>query len=112
MVMFVMRKFIPVAVVAAAGLSIATLPVAQGASTVSVKDDFFSPKTKTVGKGTSVKWVWKGKAPHNVTVTSGPAKFTSKTQTSGSFTKKLSKKGTYKIVCTIHPGMAMTLKVK
>jgi plastocyanin len=46
-------------------------------------------------------------------VTKGPVKFASKTKTSGSFTKKFKKKGTYKLVCTIHaPAMKMTLKVK
>jgi plastocyanin len=28
------------------------------------------------------------------------------------FTRKLTKAGTYKIVCTIHPGMDLTLKVR
>ena len=81
--------------------------------TVTVKDNLFAPKTLSVAKGTTVKWVWRGgKAPHNVTVTKGPVKFHSATQTKGSFSKKLTKAGTYKIVCTIHaPGMAMTIKV-
>jgi plastocyanin len=66
-----------------------------------------------VAKGTTVKWVWKGKAPHNVTVTKGPARFRSTTQVKGSFSKKLTKKGTYNILCTIHaPGMKMTVTVK
>jgi len=56
--------------------------------------------------------VWKGKAPHNVKVTKGPVKFGSKTQVKGTFAKKLTKKGTYNIVCTIHaPNMKMTIKV-
>jgi plastocyanin len=81
--------------------------------TVAVKDNVFAPKSITVSRGTTVKWVWKGKAPHNVTVTSGPMKFHSRTQKKGTFSKKLTKKGTYKIVCTIHaPGMAMTVKVR
>jgi plastocyanin len=80
--------------------------------TVSVKDNLFSPKTLTVSKGTTVKWVWKGKAPHNV-VSTGAGKFQSKVMTKGSFSKKLTKAGTYKIVCSIHaPGMRMTVKVK
>jgi plastocyanin len=81
--------------------------------TVAVKDNVFAPKNVTVKKGTTVRWVWKGSAPHNVKVTGGPAKFSSATRTSGSFSKKLTKQGTYKIVCTIHaPGMSMKLKVR
>jgi plastocyanin len=79
--------------------------------TISVKDNLFSPKSVTVKRGTTVKWVWRGKAPHNV-VSTGAGRFQSKVQTKGSFSKRLTKKGTYKIVCSIHaPGMKMTIKV-
>jgi plastocyanin len=47
-----------------------------------------------------------------VTVVSGPQKFRSQVQLKGTFTRKLTKAGTYKIVCTIHPGMDLTLKVR
>jgi plastocyanin len=30
----------------------------------------------------------------------------------GTFSRTLTKTGTYSIVCTIHPGMKMTLKVR
>jgi plastocyanin len=48
-----------------------------------------------------------------VTVTRGPVKFASKTQIKGTFSRTLTKKGTYYIVCTIHKalGQKMTLKV-
>lgn len=98
---------IPVAVCAALAV-----PAFAATKTVSVGDDFFKPKTLTVGKGTTVKWVWKGDSPHNVTVTKGPVKFRSKVQTSGSYTRKMTKSGRYSIVCTIHPGMAQTLTVR
>ena len=39
-------------------------------------------------------------------------KFHSRIQTSGSYKHKFTKAGTYKIVCTIHPGMSLTLKVR
>ena len=108
-----MRKpMLLAATVAVTAVSITAIPALAATKTVSVKDNFFSPKSLTVKKGTKVKWSWKGSAPHNVTVTSGPVKFHSSTQTSGSFSKTFSKKGTYKIVCTIHaPGMKMTVKV-
>ena len=44
-----------------------------------------------------------GKAPHDVTVTRGPRKFHSPTQTSGTYSKKLRKRGTYRYICTVHP---------
>jgi plastocyanin len=81
---------------------------------VAVKDNVFAPKKLTVARNTTVRWVWRGSNPHNVTVTKGPVKFKSKPAiTKGSYSRKLTRKGTYTILCTIHaPGMKMTLTVK
>ena len=50
---------------------------------------------------------------HNVSVQKGPVHFQSPLKSSGSFKKKMKKKGTYTIICTIHqPDMRMKLKVK
>lgn len=81
--------------------------------TVTIKDNLFSPRSITVSSGSTVKWVWKGMALHNVTVTSGPTKFHSPTQMKGTFSKRLTKAGTYKIICTIHASsQSMTIKVR
>jgi plastocyanin len=107
-----MKKLVAggVAVVTAGALAV---PALAATKSVQVKDNKFVAKSITVKKGTTVKWVWKGKAPHDVSVTKGPAKFKSAIKTSGSFSKKLTKKGTYTIICTIHqPDMRMTIKVK
>jgi plastocyanin len=101
-----------VATLIAAGV-IAVPALAASTKTVQVKDNKFVANKITVRKGTTVKWVWKGQAPHNVTVTKGPKKFATQNRTSGSFSKKLTKAGTYTILCTIHaPGMKMTITVK
>jgi plastocyanin len=113
-----MRKLLVVGLLT--GLLAALLTAAPALSkskSVEVDDNYFvhegKPSTVTVKAGTKVKWEWEGSNPHNVTVKKGPAKFHSKTQSSGTFTKKVTKAGTYKIVCTIHaPDMRMTLKVK
>jgi plastocyanin len=89
----------------------AAVPAFAATKTVAVKDDFFSPKTMSVKKGTTVKWVWQGDAPHNVTVVSGPKKFRSGNKETGTYSQKLGK-GTYKIVCTVHPGMNQTITVR
>jgi plastocyanin len=65
----------------------------------------------TVKKGTTVKWNWRGHHDHNV-VASGPARFQSSPKSSGSYKHKVIKKGTYTIICQIHSGMKMKLKVK
>jgi plastocyanin len=64
----------------------------------------------TLTVGDKVTWKWEGYAIHDVAVVKGPQKFESKQQSSGTFTRTIKKPGTYKIVCTIHPGMQMTIK--
>jgi plastocyanin len=105
-------KKIAVSIAALAAAAALAVPALAGTKTISIGDNFFKPTSATVSKGTTVKWVFKGKVAHNVTVSKGPQKFHSATKASGSFTHKMTKAGTYKIICTIHPGMAMTLKVK
>ena len=100
------------AVAVAAGTAAFAIPAFAATKSVKLGDNFFSPKSVSVKRGTKVVWKWTGSAPHNVTVTSGPKKFHSKTQTSGTYSAIPHTKGTYKIVCTIHAGMAMTLKVR
>jgi plastocyanin len=85
---------------------------------VSLGDDWFvrdgKPTTVTVSRGDTVRWRWTGRNPHNVQVQRGPrrAKFQSKVKRSGTYSRALSKSGTYRIVCSIHaPDMRMTLVV-
>jgi plastocyanin len=110
-----MRRLLILAAVPALTAAIA-IPALAATKSVEVGDNYFvrdsGTPTVTVKKNTSVRWKWEGRNPHNVTVTSGPVKFHSSTKKSGTFTKKLTRTGTYRIICTIHDGMKMTLKVK
>ena len=109
------RKILSLAAAGAAAAALA-VPALAATKTVKVGDDYFvragSKPTVTVTKGTTVKWVWRGKVIHNVVAKSGPQRFRSRTQVTGSFSKKFTKAGKYSIVCEIHTGMAMTLRVK
>jgi plastocyanin len=119
-----MRKLFAVSLLAGLlGVLVVAGPALSKHKSLEVDDNYFvekgKPHTVTVHVGDTVEWEWEDDAvnPHNVTVVKAPKgakKFHSKTQTSGSFEKKLKKAGTYKIVCTIHRslGMKMTLKVK
>jgi len=78
---------------------------------VSVKDDFFTPRSVSISKNTTVRWIWRGSGRHNVVVDRGPAAFRSSIKRSGSFSHTFTKRGTYRIVCTVHPGMTMTVRV-
>jgi plastocyanin len=103
------RKLISLSVVAMLAVALTMSSLAFGATKkVGVRGLKFSPKTVTVKKGTTVRWSWKGSVPHNV---SGKG-FKSKTAGKVTFSRKFSKKGTYKYVCTLHKAQGMTGTVK
>ncbi len=80
---------------------------------VAVRDNVFVKSALTVSVGTKVRWNWKGTGKHDVTVVTGPQHFRSATKRSGHYTHKLTKRGTYQFVCTVHaPDMKMTITVK
>ncbi len=93
---------------------------ASKTKTVRVGDNYYSPKTVTVSRGTTVTWRWPGFEQagdvHDVKLKSGPKgvkKFQSDAaSTDYSFKRKLTVAGTYKIVCTLHEEMRMTIKVR
>ena len=109
-----MLRPLPLALILALALA---APAAGATRNVKIGDDYFvrtgNPPTVTVKKGTTVKWNWTGSRQHNVVVQSGPVSFQSALKRSGSYRKKMKRRGTYRIICSIHaPDMAMTLKVK
>ena len=101
----------------AAAVAVAALAVPALAATKSIKaaDSYFVRPANdariSVKKNTTVRWNFVGVEAHDVTVARGPEKFRSGRRTTGAYTKKVTKVGTYNIVCTIHPGMGMTLRV-
>jgi plastocyanin len=97
-----MRKLLISLVIAAL-----VAPTAFAATTkVKVKDDFFKPKRVEISKGDKVRWVWRGESVHNVALKK-PGKSTvarrSDFKTSGKFTHKFRKVGTWKYLCETHP---------
>jgi plastocyanin len=96
---------------------VAAAPAAAAPRTVKLGDDWFvregPPRTVTVVRGTTVRWKWTGSRPHNVVAQSGPVTFQSSVKRSGTYRRKMRRRGIYRIVCSIHaPDMRMTLKVK
>ena len=96
----------------AAMLAANTVPAPAATRGVAVRDNFFRPASLTVRKGDTVRFRWLGNAFHNVTVTRGPQRFSSRTKASGSYRKRMTRRGTYRLVCTLHSGMRMRLRVR
>ncbi len=88
--------------------------------TIKLGDNYYAPKTVTVARGATVTWKWpsfdQAGDVHDVKLKSGPKgakKFASEAaSTDYSFKRKLTVPGTYKIVCTLHDTMRMTIKVR
>ncbi|HEY2005766.1 MAG TPA: plastocyanin/azurin family copper-binding protein [Solirubrobacteraceae bacterium] len=103
-----LRLLIALTVVLAAVSSVAL----ASTKTALIKDNFFTPKTLTINKGSKVTWQWKGSLFHNVTVKSGPVRFHSRNQYRGSYSHTFLRRGTYRLYCSLHPYMKMTVVVR
>ena len=111
-----MRKLLA-SVLVLAVLGIVASQAFAATRSVSVGDDWFvakgHPRSITVKKGTTVTWRFRGKTMHNVDARKGPMHFISSYRKKGTFSKRLTKAGTYVVYCDIHsPDMRMTIHVK
>jgi plastocyanin len=115
---------------AAATLTLAALTVAPvaishagsaakpKAKTIKIGDNFFAPDHLKVAKNTKIVWKWPSIPGdvHDVKLKKGPKgvkKFHSSFAASDySFARTLKKPGEYKVICTIHQGMRLTITVK
>jgi plastocyanin len=102
--------------VAAAAFPAAALGAA--AKRIQVGDDYYGPTKVTVKKGTTVRWVWlaDNTNSHDVKLVKAPKgvkRFHSASAASDfTFSRKLTTPGTYKILCTLHHEMKMTITVR
>jgi|SRR5215211_4921127 len=100
-----MRKLI-VVVLAAAVLAALAATALAATRYVKVGDNYYvrssGVPTVTVSKGTTVVWRFRGDNPHTVSVKRGPARFSSSVKSSGSYRKRVTRRGTYSIYCKIH----------
>lgn len=103
-------------VAAAAGLVPAA--VAGTTRTVRIGDNFYGPTKLTVTRGTTVRWLWPADVgdTHDVALRRGPSgvkKFESDVAAAAfSYRRRLTVKGTYRIFCTLHEEMTMTITVR
>jgi plastocyanin len=76
--------------------------------TVTLRNVRFHPGTLTINRGDSVTWSWHGReGEHNVSFRG----FHSRTGSSGSYTVRFTRAGTFAYVCTIHVAEGMSGKI-
>jgi plastocyanin len=103
-----------------AGSARATAAGAPHPRTIHVGDDYFMPANLTVGHGTKLIWRWpsfeQSGSVHDVSLVRAPKgvkRFHSESAASDyTYRRTLWKPGKYKLVCTFHEGMTMTVRVK
>ena len=108
-------------VLALAGAALVAAPATAAApkpKTVKIADNYYLPAKLTVKPRTRVTWRWPAEAGdvHDVKLSSAPKgvrKFHSQPASSAdSFKRTLDKPGRYKIICTLHEEMTMTITVR
>jgi plastocyanin len=105
------------AVVFATTSDAATEPKQPVRKTVKVADNFYSPKKLRVPPKSTIVWKWSrlNGDSHDVYLAKGPKgakRFQSApAATDFSFKRKLRKVGRYRLICTFHENMAMTIRV-
>jgi plastocyanin len=85
---------------------------ASATRTVRLKDNFFSPSRVTLARGGSVRFVWAGERRHNLVGPGVPARLETPARRRRAFTRTFRRTGRATFVCTIHPGMEMTVRVR
>jgi plastocyanin len=82
-----------------------------GENTVAAKDLMFKPLMLTVEAGTTVSWRNMDGAPH--TVVSADGVFRSQTlDHNDTFAFRFGRPGTYRYICSLHPGMMAAIIVR
>jgi plastocyanin len=112
-----MRKLLLVVAVPVATAALA-IPALAATKSVKVGDDWFvrssegAVPTVTIKRNDTVHWKFVGDDDHTVSVKSGPVRFSSPAKASGTYTKKFTKAGTYRIYCKIHGLGDQSMKLK
>jgi plastocyanin len=108
-----MKRLIALLVAVAAVAAAIAVPAFAATKTVKVGPQRkFGPTSLSIRSGDTVRFKWTGNLPHNIIITKGPKKGTiSGVRTKGVVSKKFNTKGTYTLLCQIHAGMTLKLKV-
>lgn len=113
-----MRRAVAGVVAVATCATLAATVLSAAARSIKIGDNYFvrpsGVPVVTVARNTRVTWRWTGDSLHDVRVSSGPIRFHSKVQMTGTYSRVMTRRGTYKIFCEIHgpKDQSMVLRVK
>lgn len=111
-----MRKLLLIAAIPVA-TAVLAIPAFAATKSVKVGDDWFvrssqgAVPTVTIKRNETVRWQFTGDSGHTVSVKSGPVKFSSPVKRSGTYSKRFTKAGTYRLYCKVH-GSEQSMKLK
>lgn len=104
-------------ILGALAVNLAPATAGSRSRTVKVGDNWFVkngggvPKI-TVARGTTIKFVFVGKTVHDVVGYRGTSKkFESPIKSSGSYRRKLTQSGTYRLLCSIHGESDQSMRI-
>jgi plastocyanin len=108
-----MRRLIAALVAVAAVAAAIAVPAIAATKTVRVgPQNRFGTSSLSIGKGDTVRFRWTGRLPHNVRISAGPQRGQiASARRSGTASRRFTRAGRYTIVCDIHPGMTLRLRV-
>ena len=86
-------------------LPLAREPVGPLRSVLSswVADFRYSAQRVVLNSGSTFRWRFAGPSRHDVTLANGPVGFSSPSISSGSFSRRFTVPGTYRLFCSLHP---------
>lgn len=85
---------------------------ASATRTVRLKDSFFSPARVQLRRGDRVRFVWAGERRHNLVGPGIPARYEVPARRHRPFTRVFRRAGRLAFICSVHPGMEMTVRVR
>ena len=82
----------------------------SGTTTVTIRDNLFTPQTVIIGRGTTIRWANNGSNIHT-SVADNNRWSSGNIQPGGTFSHMFTDAGTFPYRCTLHPGMTGTIIV-